>query len=270
MNNINPPICSLRKNLRIIQTDLSLWRQLSQFHYRQLNPGAVEKVFAIVPDNKPNPQKYSSTSRIPIGVIIYAMPVPSIALRNRATAQRYTGLTRQMSLRLLNEELRCISRIVIHPQYRGIGLASHLVRQTLHRAGTIFVEALAVMGNINPFFERAGMTRYHCPPSPDSQRMISAFANVNINQDKLIDTTTLTKEIANLNTDNQRLIALEMKRFIQRFIKNKDHLTKSTWKPDQGIEALQPYIKIVVNHVMSNPAYFLWKKNTEVASPLIL
>ena len=65
-----------------------------------------------------------------------------------------------MGLKLLNGEMRCISRVVIEPRFRGIGLGRYLVAETLARAGVELVEAMAAMGQVNPFFERAGMRRY--------------------------------------------------------------------------------------------------------------
>jgi len=53
-----------------------------------------------------------------------------------------------------------ISRVVVHPIYRGCGLAVRLVRHALRTARTSRIEALAVMGAIHPFFELAGMKCY--------------------------------------------------------------------------------------------------------------
>jgi hypothetical protein len=64
-----------------------------------------------------------------------------------------------MSLRDLNRKLSIISRIVIHPKYRSIGLGAYLIRETLERVGTPYIEMVAVMAKYNPFAERAGMRR---------------------------------------------------------------------------------------------------------------
>jgi hypothetical protein len=52
-----------------------------------------------------------------------------------------------------------MSRVVVHPKFRGIGLGEKLVAETLSICGTRCVEAVAVMARYNPFFERAGMQR---------------------------------------------------------------------------------------------------------------
>ncbi|MCJ7423491.1 hypothetical protein MUP01_04380 [Candidatus Bathyarchaeota archaeon] len=48
---------------------------------------------------------------------------------------------------------------MIHPKHRTIGPGSKLVHDTLHLAGTEYVEMSAVMAKYNPFAEKAGMKR---------------------------------------------------------------------------------------------------------------
>jgi hypothetical protein len=64
-----------------------------------------------------------------------------------------------MSMQELNQTLSIISRVVIHPKYRTIGLGTKLIRETLPLAGTPYVEMVAVMAKYNPFAEKAGMRR---------------------------------------------------------------------------------------------------------------
>lgn len=59
--------------------------------------------------------------------------------------------------RWLNETLRTISRVIVAPEYRGLGVATALVREYLRAPLTPVTEAIAAMGHVSPFFERAGM-----------------------------------------------------------------------------------------------------------------
>jgi predicted GNAT family N-acyltransferase len=61
-------------------------------------------------------------------------------------------------LSLINKNVVCITRVIIDPRFRGLGLASRLVRETMGQMGRPIVESAAVMGHVNPFFEKAGMT----------------------------------------------------------------------------------------------------------------
>jgi len=64
-----------------------------------------------------------------------------------------------VSLKELNKDLVWISRVVLHPKYRSIGLGTLLVKQTLSLVDRCYVETIAVMAKYNPFFEKAGMTK---------------------------------------------------------------------------------------------------------------
>jgi hypothetical protein len=59
----------------------------------------------------------------------------------------------------LNKQLSIISRVVIHPKYRTIGLGAKLIHETFPLVGTPYVELIAVMAKHNPFAEKAGMQK---------------------------------------------------------------------------------------------------------------
>lgn len=52
---------------------------------------------------------------------------------------------------------RRISRVVVHPSYRGIGVGQAIIKRYLQDFDN--VDAIAAMGLINPVFEKSGMTR---------------------------------------------------------------------------------------------------------------
>ena len=250
--------CSLLDGLEIVPADMSAWNELSEFHYRRHGAGAVDKVFAARPKKRKGQGKIDrlvGAHERTAGVIVYAMPVFNVAARNRATGNRYVGLgDRATALRLINQELRCISRVVIHPQYRRIGLARRLVEQTLPLAGTEMVEALAVMGKVNPFFERAGMTRYDGDFSGVAQRMAEAFEHVGIEQKQLVDPEALQGAIDSLGRNDRRLVIFEMCRFAQAYGRSGRKLTESLSRKE--------LVEFVSNHVLSRPVYFLWSRQS--------
>src|SRR3990172_3288794 len=75
----------------------------------------------------------------------------------------------------LNLNLSTISRVVIHPKYRSIGLGAKLIRETLPKVGTC-VEMIAVMAKYNPFAEKAGMEKVlEQKPSEEAKRIADAL-----------------------------------------------------------------------------------------------
>lgn len=94
----------------------------------------------------------------PAGVLVVSMPTLNAGWRDRAwPGWRPAGEGRRESAARLNAGLRTISRVVIDPRFRGMGLAAALVREYLRRPLTGRTEAIAAMGRFCPFFARAGM-----------------------------------------------------------------------------------------------------------------
>ncbi len=122
---------------------------LEQFHYLPKRPATWADVWRIQ-------YVQSSQSRIvAVGVLSY--PVLSCRLRERFFNRK--GCSRKEQIRFVNEQLRTISRVIVHPQFRSLGLSTVLVECLIENCPTRYVEALAMMARAHPFFEKAGMIR---------------------------------------------------------------------------------------------------------------
>jgi ABC-type lipoprotein export system ATPase subunit/GNAT superfamily N-acetyltransferase len=130
--------CSLTKQTHIQQGTFTDYKTLSQFHYRTGKCPPPRKIFTL---------KHKTQT---IGAIVYSYPTPFCFGRSKV----YKGTIQQ-----LLKDVSLISRVVIHPKYRGIGLGEKLVSETLAAAGTPHIETVAVMAKYNPFFEKAGMQK---------------------------------------------------------------------------------------------------------------
>lgn len=59
---------------------------------------------------------------------------------------------------LIGSDTRRISRVVVHPTFRGVGIAQELIRYCI-KESKVKMDTLAAMAKYNPVFERAGMIR---------------------------------------------------------------------------------------------------------------
>lgn len=125
--------------MHVVEGTRQDYYQLAGFHYRSHKVAGVRKIFCLKRDEEL------------CGVIVYSYP-PAACFGRRMVLPR-------MTMRELNEKLSIISRVVVHPKYRTIGLGHRLVKETLEHAGTPYVETVAVMAKYNPFFERAEMRK---------------------------------------------------------------------------------------------------------------
>ena len=139
-----PKGCTLLRDLKISECKHEELKELEKFHYRGSSVGIVRKCFkAMIGDD------------LAAG-IVYVYPHFALKGRNIAMPE-YAGKTTSEKIKQINEDISRISRVVVHPKFRSIGLGAEIVRRTLSTAPTKVVETLAVMAQYNPFFEHAGM-----------------------------------------------------------------------------------------------------------------
>ncbi len=191
------------------------YKRLSSFHYKSGRPGAVTSVYSLV-HRAPSIagrflQRQDQTTVV--GVLLRCLPHLGCQLRDEATGFRYRNLTPRSSAAMINREFRTIARVVIHPQWRGLGLAVRLVKHALNDPETIYTEALAAMGRVHPFFERSGMIRYDRPPRPEHVRLEEALYRLEIDSADLASISLVRSKLEKVNAADQFWIETELRRW---------------------------------------------------------
>lgn len=146
------------------------YETLSAMHYREAAPALVRRVLVA---------RDAQTDRL-AGVLVVSSPTLNGAWRALAWPGVFTGGDKKACAARLNRELRLLSRLVVAPEYRAMGVATALVRAYLAAPETRCTEALAAMGRFSPFLKRAGMTEYPMPPGPRHARLLDALAALGV------------------------------------------------------------------------------------------
>jgi hypothetical protein len=238
--------CSIIKDLLIEPGTASNWHELSGYHYCDEKVCAYKALYVLRDKRVGRASKaYDGVA----GVIIYSMPVASIAARNIATKGYFTGIgNRSMQLGLINKNIRCIRRVIIEPRYRGIGLAAKLVRETMPLMDVPIIESLAVMGNFNPFFEKAGMTPCRKGRDTKSAIVIETLSSVGINEDMFIDPGKAHETIDALDSAKRYFVCDQFDKFIGAFGKR----SKMPHSPQRT--------RYVLSKLSFEPVYYIWFK----------
>jgi GNAT superfamily N-acetyltransferase len=240
--------CNLVKEMHVDEGTSEDWRKLAGFHYRSHKIVGPRKIFCLKRGDEL------------CGVIVYCYPPPTCFGRRLVLPK--------MSMKELNEKLSIISRVVVHPKYRTIGLGVKLVRETLAKAGTPYVEMPAVMAKYNPFGEKAEMRKIAEQPPPKE-----ALAIAEILQQLGFNIQLLGSEryvLNKLQTLSDAEIAIIREAFIKhchtRFMKyffphllfghKKDYVEKIK---KASLERLARLIK-VCGFLLQTKVYLFWKK----------
>jgi hypothetical protein len=174
------------------------------------------------------------------------MPSCGLELRNDATGGLFTGLDRKTKMSVINEYVRCIGRVIVEPRFRGLGLASRMVRETMPLVGVPIVEALAVMGFVHPFFEKAGMEAYQGSEHSRCVQMKEAFSVVGIEEDELIDSETVQEKIEMLGKKEREFVVLQMREFLRGYGKRR--------MENDGYKRT----RFILSKINFRPVYYVW------------
>lgn len=220
--------------MRIVPGDISDYKKLARFHYRDSNLTVYAAIFAM---------KMNSET---VGVIVYTMPSPALELRNIATDGHFTGFDKATQLALINKNIRCISRVIVEPRLRSLGLASRLVRETMPQMDVPIIEAMAVMGLVNPFFEKGGMTAYQAKMPARCVRLLEALSMVGIEEEQMLDAQNVREKLEQLQPKEAEFIELEIKSFLQSYGKRRNMTA--------GIERT----RYILSKLTYRPVYYIW------------
>lgn len=247
----------LTRNLFLEDGCLNDYVSLSSFHYRPGKPGTVISVYRYVHRAPTVVGRFlqRGNQETLAGVLTLSMPHAGCVMRDYATAQRYRGIDLTAGMIMLNREFRTISRVIIHPHYRGLGLAVNLVRHVLDRAETVFTEALAVMGKAHPFFERAGMIRYDRPMRPEHARLHDALDRLGVEPSMLAARYEMLKRIGTLGETDKRWIERELRQWHRAACMKRSHPTDRA--------SLEDLLLAARDHLLVRPVYYLWRRGDD-------
>jgi hypothetical protein len=234
--------CTVTRNLEIVPGTRADYESLSHYHYRESHLGPCAAIFALK-------GSFRTAERLQtVGVIVYSMPTAGAQMRNIATGYSFAGLDKGTRLKLINKNIRTISRVIIEPRFRSLGLAVRLVRETMPIMDVPFVEALAVMGRANPFLEKAGLMRYDAPISASCVRLIEAFSVVGVDEQDLIDPAIVQQKLDSmLDAGAVQFIEREMSIFLQSYGQRR------LMQP--GIERT----RFILSKLTDRPVYYMWR-----------
>ncbi|MEZ6194059.1 MAG: hypothetical protein R3C45_22660, partial [Phycisphaerales bacterium] len=106
------------EHLELVRGDITDYNALKEHHYRADRPATLTRVLAIRHTERSAMDRFTHTPATPrtVAVLTESLPSLSCKMRNFALNDRYgTWLEPGPRAKLLNSEVRVISRVVVHP-----------------------------------------------------------------------------------------------------------------------------------------------------------
>ena len=114
------------------------------------------------------------------------------------------------------------------------------------RMAVLIIEAMAVMGAVNPFFEKAGMTAYTAPMPGRCVRLIEARSTVGIDEAQLIDPQKIQQKLDDLAPEKADFIEAEIRSFLQSYGRRREMAPG----PQRT--------RYVLSKLTFRPTYYMW------------
>lgn len=133
------------KYLEISEATKDDFKKLIKYHYKNVKS---------VPGTKAM-YKLTYKERL-VGIAVYGCTNRMLSGRNEYFNKFYMTAKGYPRMDIVNKDFILGTRFVIAPQFRGCGLGSYLVENTVNRFDVPFIELISVMSNYNKFAQNGG------------------------------------------------------------------------------------------------------------------
>ena len=166
----------------------------------------------------------------------------------------------------MNEWAWCVSRIVVHPLYRGIGLGKKLLSEALRLSGKPYVELVAVMARYNPFAEKAGMIKV-CEKEPDEkvEEALRALEELGLDRRLLASERYVISRLGQLGPGGLRKVRDVLVKLrspeLKRVLLRKANSARSSWPKalkEADLTQLARLICVLASMALRK-AYLIWR-----------
>ena len=218
------------------------YEKLKRFHYRQANLGAVKNIYKMTLNNEI------------IGVIVITYPHLALKGRNIYTKKKYSKMTKE-NCKMINEKFECIARIILHPQYRGLGLAYHFLKEYFKLSESDYIETVAVMANYTPFFEKAGMKKINTKQDEKRTQMIAELENYGFNI-ALLSSVRYNTDIFNKLSEKEQI---EVKGIVKKILNRYKGQIVKLFSKDKSLDEIieEDLFKVMKEIQRANTVYLI-------------
>lgn len=205
---------------------------LNDYHYLNTPLPPIKKIYTIRP--KPATEHwYCSGFQGPayghaslIAVIVYTSPLRDLRARTVATSGFFKQpATLSERLRLINKNILYVSRLVVDPRYRRLGLADWLWRETLKLQTIPIVESLTPVPVRTSWLESLGFQLYYSQTPAPIRKLKNAFKKAHITGSCLSIPEVAQRRVRCLLKDERIQLDRSLHDFLSKY-RHREHMDK--------------------------------------------
>lgn len=250
----DPTRCTIAEQVTIERGTPADYHRLAHLHYAAESPATYQSVWVARHPLDPNPA----------AVCVYSYPDLHSAARNLATTDEYIIHGSRKNAQRLNREVVRMSRIVVAPAYRGIGLAHRLLAESIAELDRRWIETTTAIGPYTTLFERLG---FRCVPQTSGPTEAALFEWAETTQlDPLatLDHSRLTRHIERLSVRQQRHAWRVLWHYYHQYVVHRRTKKRHPKRvPDKTDPRWKEAFDVCCRRINERPAYFILGPITE-------
>jgi GNAT superfamily N-acetyltransferase len=215
------------------------WERFARWHYLgSARPGPVDAVWlARLGDEN-------------IGIAMFGFPHLHLSARRAALPLEYSGRDPAM----LNRDVRLLQRVVVHPRYRGLGVAARLVSHGVAELGARYVECLAQLGPFSGFLSAAGFARVCELDPPRALAALRRFCERReLDPARMHDPSYRAALLASLPERD----AETLRRHLRHVLRSRVNTGHGGGRHGGGVS--QRVLNAALSRIDARPTYFVWR-----------
>lgn len=247
-----PPVhiqrCTIREDITFQPGTMASWPRFAPLHYAAGPPFAVRQVYTAI-DRERSAE---------VGICILTAPPLMSQARNRALPGEYKIPGDITAPSRLNAEVMLLARIVVLPEYRGIGLGRALVNHATETCGAKYIECSAAMAEQHPFLARSGFVEFEVPDRPIDEELHQWAKDEALPPSAFLDGRDLAAFTDNLSVRNRAYARGLIWRHYHHYVQNRrTRREPGTRIPNPGDERWPSAFHYAAGRLLKRPGYWL-------------
>ena len=242
------PECTVLEELTYRQGTMADWRPLKPLHYLAGDPATIHSVHVM---------EHPDLSA-PAAVALFSWPELNSAVRALITGKAYAMPNKQHAAARVNREIVKLSRIVVTPELRGLGIAQRLVYKAIEAIMPRWVECSTTMGPYTSFLSSIGFRELPANPSDPEARLIDYLTSLDVQPRDATSGALLSDWIDALSVRQRRHARRLVWRFFHHFVLNRrTHAKPPKNVPNPTCTGWTNAMDLAATRVFGRPVYYL-------------
>jgi hypothetical protein len=240
--------CPLLSQVSYRRGTINDWQALKHLHYAADDPATVHSYHALdLPGHDG-----------PAAVALMSYPDLHSAARNIATDDAYKIAGSKRQAMKVNREVLKLSRLVVAPGLRGIGLTHLIIGALIDNLNCRWIECVTAMGRYSTFLERAGFREVPQQSHPIEAKLQEFAENERVPETHLIDPQKLIDWSESLSVRKRRDFRKLAWRYFHHFVIHR-RTRKSPAKvvPGPNDPRWKDVWMLISRRLAERPAYYI-------------